>query len=79
MPGTQRAAAGANYQAALYFSTKEQKKGEGGDTLVFQVSIRFIFNLLKKSRFLRIISIIKWLPLKKPPVPLHKQLHYANF
>lgn len=77
MPGVDGAATSANYRAALYFSTKEPKRGRAWDVLVFEVSIHFIFSLLKKSRFLRITSFIKWLPLKKLPAPVHKQLHYA--
>lgn len=44
MPGAHRAAACANYRAALYFNIREPKKGRwerGKGVLIFQVSIRF--------------------------------------
>lgn len=67
MPGAPRAAVSANYQAALYFSTREPKKERGGERGGLGISG---FNLLyfqsfQNSGFVRIISVIKWLPLKK--------------
>lgn len=49
MPGARRTAARAKYRDGLYFSTRGPKKGEVGEkeVLVFQVSSRFIFSLVK--------------------------------
>lgn len=60
-----------------FISAPENQKRGGGGGFGISGFNSLYFDSSQKSRFLRIISVIKWLPLKKLPVPVHKQLHYA--